>query len=137
MTVISAVCVAIARPYAPRIGGRARHDASVSGTADLQFRTIAVLPGPSLHDGKSTANAVGPCGPPGFKSPILRSSQALTLSHRRQGLADPLASQPRYLSRRSPCQRFHIGWGGTRSSPCSSLIARKSLKGTARRSRPS
>ena len=79
MTGISAGCVAIARPYAPRIGGRARHDARVSGTADLPFRTIAVMPDPSRHDGKSTANAVGPYGPPGFKSPILRSDQALCL----------------------------------------------------------
>jgi hypothetical protein len=72
MTGISAVCVAIARPYAPRIRGQARHDARLSGTADLQFRTIAVMPGPARHDGKSTANAVGLYGPPGFKSPILR-----------------------------------------------------------------
>ena len=75
VTGISAVCVAIARPYAPRIGGRARHDTRVSGTADLQFRTIAVIPGPSRHDGKSTANAVGWQHPPRFKSPILRSDQ--------------------------------------------------------------
>jgi hypothetical protein len=73
MTAISAACVAIARPYAPRIPGRARHDARVSGTADLQSRTIAVIPGPSRHERKSTANAVGLYGPPGFKSPILRS----------------------------------------------------------------
>ena len=79
MTAISAGCVAIARPYAPRIPGRARHDARVSGTADLQFRTIAVIPGPSRHERKSTANAVGLYGPPGFKSPILRSDQALCL----------------------------------------------------------
>ena len=72
MTAIWAVCVAIARPYAPRIPGQARHDARVSGTADLQFRAIAVMPGPSRDDGKSTANAVGLYGPPGFKSPILR-----------------------------------------------------------------
>jgi hypothetical protein len=75
VTGISAVCVAIARPYAPRIGGRARHDARVSGPAGLRFRTIAVIPGPSRHERKSTANGVGPCGPPGFKSPILRSDQ--------------------------------------------------------------
>jgi hypothetical protein len=83
MTGISAGCVAIARPYAPRIGGRAGHDARVSGTADLQFRTIAVMPGPPRHDGKDTANAVGLYGPPGFKSPILRhlsSSYARALS---------------------------------------------------------
>ena len=76
---VSAGCVASARPDPPRIGGRARHDARVSGTADLPFRTIAVMPDPSRHDGKSTANAVGPYGPPGFKSPILRSDQALCL----------------------------------------------------------
>ena len=76
MTGISAVvCVAIARPYALGIPGRAWHDARLSGTADLRFRTIAVIPGPSRHERKSTANAVGPCGPPGFKSPILRSDQ--------------------------------------------------------------
>ena len=75
MTGICAVCVAIARPYALGIPGRPRHDARVSGTAGLQFRTIAVIPGPSRHERKSTANAVGPCGPPGFKSPILRCDQ--------------------------------------------------------------
>ena len=69
MTGISAACVAIARPYAPRIGGRARHDARVSGTAGLQFRTIAVIPGPARHDGKSTANAVGPLRPSGVQIP--------------------------------------------------------------------
>ena len=79
MTGIWAVCVAIARPYAPRIPGRARHDARVSGTADLPFRTIAVIPGPSRHERKSTANAVGCNHPPGFKSPILRCDQALCL----------------------------------------------------------
>ena len=72
MTGICAGCVASARPYAPRIGGRARHDARVCGTAGLPFRTIAVIPGPSRHERKSTANAVGWQHPPGFKSPILR-----------------------------------------------------------------
>ena len=79
MTGISAVCVAIARPYAPRIPGRARHDARVSGTGDLPFRTIAVIPGRFRHERKSTANAVGLYGPPGFKSPILRFDQAFCL----------------------------------------------------------
>ena len=59
MTGIWAVCVAIARPYAPQIPGRARHDARVSGTADLQFRTIAVLPGRSRHDGKALLMRLG------------------------------------------------------------------------------
>ena len=79
MTGICAVCVAIARPYAPRIRGQTRHDARVSGTAGLRFRTIAVIPGPSRHERKSTANAVGLYGPPGFKSPILRFDQAFCL----------------------------------------------------------
>jgi hypothetical protein len=77
MTGIWAVCVAIARPYALGIPGRAWHDARVCGTAGLQFRTIAVIPGPSRHERKSTANAVGWQHPPGFKSPILRCDQAL------------------------------------------------------------
>jgi hypothetical protein len=59
MTGIAAVCVAIARPYAPRILGQARHDARVSGTADLQFRTIAVMPGPPRHDGKALLMRLG------------------------------------------------------------------------------
>jgi RNA polymerase sigma factor (sigma-70 family) len=59
MTAISAACAAIARPYAPRIPGQDRHDARLSGTADLQSRTNAVMPGPARHDGKDTANAVG------------------------------------------------------------------------------
>ena len=52
LTGIGAVCVAIARPYALGIPGRARHDARVSGTAGLRFRTIAVIPGPSRHERK-------------------------------------------------------------------------------------
>ena len=59
MTGICAVCVAIARPYALGIPGRPRHDARVSGTAGLQFRTIAVIPGPSRHERKSTAMRFG------------------------------------------------------------------------------
>ena len=59
MTAICAECVAIARPYALGILGSARHDARLSGTADLQSRTIAVIPGPPRHERKSTANAVG------------------------------------------------------------------------------
>ena len=38
VTGIWAGCVAIARPYALGIPGRARHDARVSGTAGLRFR---------------------------------------------------------------------------------------------------
>jgi hypothetical protein len=87
MTGILAVCVAIARPYALGIPGRARHDARVSGTADLQFRTIAVIPGPSRHERKSTANAVGWQHPPGFKSPILRSDQQFRPGARSRGTA--------------------------------------------------
>ena len=77
VTGIWAGCVAIARPYALGILGTTRHDARGSGTAGLRFRTIAVIPGPSRHERKSTANAVGRQHPPGFKSPILRSDQQL------------------------------------------------------------
>jgi hypothetical protein len=135
MTVISAACVAIARPYAPRIPGRARHDARVSGTADRQSRTIAVIPGPSRHEGKSTANAVGPCGPPGFKSPILRSDQQLrpgAPSRRTAGFRfpgplrghgrNPAARLPhRYPPPRGPCHARKPG----RLAPGSSFRLRE------------
>ena len=80
------VCVAIARPYVPRTSRQARPNASLSGTSGLRFRTIADMLTPSRHAGKDTANAVGWQHPPGFKSPILRSSQALSRTHRGQGL---------------------------------------------------
>ena len=107
MTGICAVCVAIARPYAPRIGGQTRHDARVSGTAGLQSRTIAVIPGPSRHDGKSTANAVGWQHPPGFKSPILRCDQQFRPGTPSRGtagfrFAGPLRGHRRNLAARLP-----------------------------------
>jgi hypothetical protein len=106
MTGISAVCVAIACPYALGIPGRARHDARVSGTADLHFRTIAVIPGPSRHDGKSTANAVGPCGPPGFKSPILRCDQQFRPGAPSGGTAGFRFAGPLRGHRRNPAARL-------------------------------
>jgi len=106
MTGISAVRVAIARPYALGIPGRARHDARVSGTADMQFRTIAVIPGPSSHDRKSTANAVGPCGPPGFKSPILRCDQQFRPGARSGGTAGFRFPGPLRGHRRNPAARL-------------------------------
>jgi hypothetical protein len=69
-------CVATARPYASRISCQARHNGFLSGTPGLRFRTIADMSASSRHAGNDTANAVGLHGPPGFKSPILRSSQA-------------------------------------------------------------
>jgi hypothetical protein len=71
-------CVAIACPYAQRVSGifcRARRDALLSGLPGLPFRTIAVMAGPDPHARHGAANAVGLHGPPGFKSPILRSDQ--------------------------------------------------------------
>ena len=121
MTGILAGCVAIARPYAPRIGGRAWHDARVSGTADLQFRTIAVIPGPSRHERKSTANAVGPCGPPGFKSPILRSDQALCLIPGGWETPEMPSGNPAHARR---------------SRPAASPGAEDAAEGTAGRCRP-
>jgi hypothetical protein len=75
MTSVARPCVAIARPYAERVSGISlgfRHDAALSGTPGLRFRTIANMSAPSRQDGKGTANAVGCNHPPGFKSPILR-----------------------------------------------------------------
>jgi hypothetical protein len=124
MTAISAVCVAIARPYALGIPGSARHDARLPGTADLPFRTIAVIPGPSRHDGKSTANAVGWQRPPGFKSPILRCDQQFRPGVPSRGTAGfrfpgplrgyrrtPAARLPhRYPPPRGPCHARNPGW---------------------------
>jgi hypothetical protein len=72
MTTAWCSCVAIARPNAPHIPGRPRHDAPLSGTPGLHFRTIAAMTGPARHGRQYTANAVGCNHPPGFKSPILR-----------------------------------------------------------------
>ena len=106
MTAICAVCVAVARPYPPRICGRARHDARLPGTADLQSRTVAVMPGPPRHDGKDTANAVGPCGPPGFKSPILRSDQQFRPGAPSRGTAGFRFPGPLRGHRRNPAARL-------------------------------
>jgi len=106
VTGLCAVCVAIARPYAPRIGGRARHDARVSGTADLPFRTIAVIPGPSRHERKSTANAVGWQHPPGFKSPILRCDQQFRPGAPSRGTAGFRFPGPLRGHRRNPAARL-------------------------------
>jgi hypothetical protein len=144
VTGICAVCVAIARPYAPRIGGRARHDARVSGTADLPFRMIAVIPGPSRHERKSTANAVGPCGPPGFKSPILRSDQQFRPGAPSRGTAgfrfpgplrghrrNPAARLPhRYPPRRGPCQARNPGRPAPITSRPAVMSARHGGPGT-------
>ena len=68
-------CAHTARTNALRFSGQARHDAVLSGTPGLHFRTIADVIKLTCHDGQGTANAVGCNHPPGFKSPILRSSQ--------------------------------------------------------------
>jgi hypothetical protein len=80
MTPILRGCVAIACPYARRISCSVPSNTQLSGTLDLQFRTIGVMLGLSRHAVQSTANAVGSNGPPGFKSPILRSVQHFSLS---------------------------------------------------------
>jgi hypothetical protein len=82
-------CVAIACPYAPRIPslpGPVPDDARLSGMPGLRFRTIADMITLPWHSWKDTANAVGLYGPPGFKSPILRSSQALSRNLQGWGL---------------------------------------------------
>ena len=73
---MSRSCVAIARPYAPRISGVAPDSALLSGTPGLRFRAIADMLTPARHAGKDTANAVRVHALPGFKSPSLRSSLA-------------------------------------------------------------
>ena len=108
MTAICAVCVAIARPYALGIPGRARHDARVSGTADMQFRTIAVIPGPSRHERKSTANAVGWQHPPGFKSSILRFDQQFRPGAPSRGTAGSRFPGPLRGHRRNPVAHYLI-----------------------------
>ena len=83
---MSRSCVAIARPYAPRISGVVPDSALLSGTPGLRFRAIADMLTPARHAGKDTANAVRVYALPGFKSPSLRSSQALSLDSRGEGL---------------------------------------------------
>jgi hypothetical protein len=91
MTGRAVACVAIARPNAQRISGPVLVDAEVSGTPSLRFRTIAAIAAPARHGSNNTANAVGSRGPPGFKSPILRTSQALSHDLQGQGLSHKAA----------------------------------------------
>jgi hypothetical protein len=122
MTGIWAACVAIARPYAPRIGGQTRHDARVSGTAGLQSRTIAVIPGPARHERKSTANAVGPRGPPGFKSPILRCDQQFRPGAPSRGTAGFRFAGPLRGHRRNPAARLPHRYPRRRAGPAMPAI---------------
>jgi hypothetical protein len=68
----------IARTDAPPIRGvldLVPDDAAIPGMSDLRFHALAdVIPG-MRQVRQDTANAVGCNHPPGFKSPILRSSQ--------------------------------------------------------------
>ena len=75
-------CAHIARTNAPRVPGTVLDNERVSGTPGLRFRTIADMTAPAWHGWKDTANAVGCNHPPGFKSPILRSSQNLSQNTR-------------------------------------------------------
>ena len=74
MTVAWGTCVHTARTVILHVSGTPGLFASFR-RAGLRFHTIADMMPLSWHDGKSTANAVGCNHPPGFKSPILRSSQ--------------------------------------------------------------
>jgi hypothetical protein len=71
-------CAHIARTDAVPIRGIldfVPEDARIPGMSDLRFRALAdAIPG-MRQARQDTANAVGLYGPPGFKSPILRSSQ--------------------------------------------------------------
>ena len=66
-----------ARTDARRKPGTTRQVAEIPGTGGLRFGACAAISRPERYGYRGTANAVGPCGPPGFKSPILRSDQAL------------------------------------------------------------
>lgn len=93
-----------ARTVMPRVSGTAGLFASFR-RAGLRFRTIAEMMPLGWHDGKSTANAVGPNGPPGFKSPILRLlSSGCTRSPRRVSrcFVFPEASRIGYWLRPAP-----------------------------------
>jgi hypothetical protein len=68
-----------ARTDARRKPGTTRQVAEVSGTGGLRFRAFAAISRPERYGCRGTANAVGLYGPPGFKSPILRSDQAFRL----------------------------------------------------------
>ena len=114
MTGSSLACVAIARPYAPRIPGLVPDDAELSGMPDLHFRTIADMTSPAPHGWNDTANAVGCNHPPGFKSPILRERPGTSLNrqgaclrlsgHLRLRLAQSWHARER--RRRSPTRRL-------------------------------
>jgi hypothetical protein len=84
-------CAHTACTNAPCIPGMVLDNERVSGTPGLRFRTIADMTAPAWHGWKDTANAVGLHGPPGFKSPILRSSQALSRNRQGQGLTHEAA----------------------------------------------
>ena len=84
-------CAHTACTNAPRIPGMVLDNERVSGTPGLRFRTIADMTALAWHGWKDTANAVGCNHPPGFKSPILRSSQALSQNICRQGLTNGMA----------------------------------------------
>ena len=82
-------CAHIARTDAPPIRGIldfVRDDAGIPGTPDLRFRALADTTPCERQARQDTANAVGCNHPPGFKSPILRSSQALSRNSRGRGL---------------------------------------------------
>ena len=102
-------CAHIARTYAPHIPGLGLNDARVPGTPGLRFRTIADMTEPAWHDAKGTANAVGSNGPPGFKSPILRSSPALSRSTQGQGLTTRTARVDAESKRDRPSGAISVG----------------------------
>ena len=82
-------CAHIARTNALRVSGilgLVLDSERVPGTPGLRFRTIADVITLPRHGCNDTANAVGCNHPPGFKSPILRSSQALPQNTKGQGL---------------------------------------------------
>ena len=89
MTGIARPCVANACPYTAGVSGIVgvvADDRPLYGTPGQRFRTIADTMASKRQARQDTANAVGCNHPPGFKSPILRSLQALSRNSRGQGL---------------------------------------------------
>jgi hypothetical protein len=83
MTDPSSACVAIARPYGACVrgfSGDLADGAHVRGTPGQRFRTLADTTASKWQVQQDTANAVWVHAHPGFKSPSLRRSQALSLN---------------------------------------------------------
>jgi len=139
-----------ARTDARRKPGTTRQVAELSGTGGLRFRAVAVISRPGRYGCRGTANAVGPCGPPGFKSPILRCDQQFRPGAPSRGTAGvrfpgPLRGHrrhraarlpPRCPPPRGPCQARHPGRLAPITNRPAVMSARHGGPGDPSRARP-